>query len=121
MEIPLHPDDSYEDPEENNWVLPSLPDPSSVPDNTKSWWILYSWSGEPNPWQRRVSVAVTREILPPWRRGLGIMLRKKSRAFALGVWIRGKAPRILNDSPLERDLHETVARASDLESGVERN
>jgi hypothetical protein len=116
--LEIHPD--Y-DPEENEWVLPSLPDASSVPDNTESWWIFYHWSGQPNPRQRRLSVALTREITPPWRRGLGIMLRKKHHAFALGVWIRGKAPRILSTSPLERDWHETVARASDLESGVERN
>jgi hypothetical protein len=117
--LEIHPDSR--DPEENEWVLPSLPDASSVPDNTKSWWALYFWSGQPNPHQRWLSIALTREITPPWRRGLGIMLRKKHRASALGVWIRGKAPRILSDSPLERDLHETVARASDLESGVERN
>ena|SRR5215467_5616892 len=123
MTTNIHPDPpAYEDPEsENNWVLPSLPDASAVPDNTSSWWVLYTWHGEANPHQRWLSVAVTREILPPWRRGLGIMLRKKPRAFALGVWLRGQAPRILSDSPLERDLAQTVARANNLESGVERN
>jgi len=123
MTTNIHPDPpAYEDPEdENNWVLPSLPDASSVPDNTSSWWVLYRWHGEANPHQWPVSVSVTREILPPWRRGLGIMVRKKPRAFALGVWFRGKAPRILSDSPLEKDLAQTVARAHNLESGVERN
>ena len=111
----IHPD-SYEDPEENNWILPSLPDASSVPDNTSSFWIFYFWRGLPNPRQHRLSVALTREITPPWRRGLGIMLRKKQHAVALGVWIRGKAPRILSDSPLERDWRDTVARARDLEN-----
>jgi|SRR5215831_1665684 len=119
--IETHPDD-FEDPEdENRWVLPSLPDPTSVPDNTKSWWIFYSWAGEPNPWQRRVSVAITREILPPWRRGLGIMWRRSTRAYALGIWTPGQAPRILSDSPLEKDWQQTAARAIDLESGVEHN
>jgi hypothetical protein len=117
--LEIHPD--ARDPEENDWVLPSLPDASSVPDNTKSWWVFYTWSGQPNPWQRRLSIALTREITPPWRHGAGIMCRKKHHAYAFGVWTRGKAPRILNDAPQERDWHDTVARASDLESGVERN
>ena len=117
----IHPDPAYDDPEENRWVLPSLPDASSVPDNTSSWWVFYRWRGQPNPRQRPVSVAVTREITPPWRRGLGIMLRKKSNAFAVGVWLRGKEPRILSDSPLEKDWHDVAARAIDLERGVERN
>lgn len=118
----IHPDsfDSYDDPESNDWVLPQLPDASLVPDNTSSWWILYFWHGPANPWQHRLSIAVTREILPPWRRGLGIMLRKKPQAFAVGVWLRGKEPRILSDSPLEMSVQDVVSRASDLESGVER-
>jgi len=121
--VEIYPDsfDSYEDPETNNWVLPSLPDASSVPDNTKSWWVFYFWHGAANPHQRHVSVAVTREITPPWRRGLGIMVTKKPRAFAVGVWLRGKAPRILSDSPVEKDWHDVAARATDLESGIERN
>lgn len=119
----LHPDSlgDPEDPEtENLWVLPSPPDPSSVPDNTKSWWIFYFWRGEPNPWQRVVSVAITREITPPWRRGLGIMA-KRHRACALGIWLPGQAPRILVDSPEEKNWQRIAARAKDLESGSERN
>jgi hypothetical protein len=117
----IHPDPAYDDPEENKWVLPSLPDASSVPDNTSSWWILYSWRGEPRRSRWPVGLAITREITPPWRRGAGIMLRKKSRAYAVGVWLRGKPPRILSDSPLEKDWQQVAARSYRLENGLERN
>ena len=117
----IHPDASYDDPEENLWVLPSLPPPTSVPDNTKSWWIFYVWSGQPNPWQRRMSVAITREIMPPWRRGMGIMSRRSHRAVAFGVWFRGREPRILTTAPAEKSWHDTVSRAKNLESGIEHN
>ena len=118
-----HPDssDEWDEYESEKWVLPRSPNPLSVPDNTKSWWVFYTWRGEPNPSQRHLSIAITREITPPWRRGLGIMWRRKHRASALGVWIRGHAPRILSDSPSEKDWRKTAARASNLESGVERN
>jgi hypothetical protein len=117
----IHPD-AYDDPEEDNdWVTPSLPDPKAVPDNTDSWWIFYRWRGAPNPAQRRVALAVTREITPPWRRGLGIVTRGKNGASAVGVWTRGKAPHILRDNPVEKDWQETVTRANHLERGLERN
>jgi hypothetical protein len=118
----IYPDD-YDDPEEreNQWVLPSLPDPALVPDNTKSCWIFYAWRGEPRQGQWPVTVAVTREITAPWRRGLGIMLRRKDRASAVGVWMRGKPPRILSDAPAEQDWHDVVTRANDLERGLEHN
>jgi hypothetical protein len=117
----LHPD-AYADPEtENNWVLPQLPHPLSVPDNTSSFSVFYFWRGKPNPRQKRVSVALTREILPPWRRGAGIMWRWSHQAYALGVWTPGQAPRILSDSPEEKDWQQVVARANSLESGSERN
>jgi hypothetical protein len=113
--VEIHPD-AFEDPEtENRWVLPSLPNPASVPDNTKSAWIFYFWSGAPNPWQRRISVAITREITPPWRRGIGIMCRGSRTAWAAGIWVRGTAPRILTDTPAETDWQKTAARAKDLE------
>jgi hypothetical protein len=114
----IHPDAFIEDPEtENQWVLPRIPPEPSIPDNTFSWWIFYFWRGVPNPRQRRVSIALTREILPPWRRGAGIMYRKSSQAYALGVWTPGQAPRILNGSPEEKDWQQVVARANELESG----
>lgn len=116
----IHPDD-YDDPEENLWVLPSLPDPTSVPDNTKSLWIFYYWRGIPNPWQRRVSIALTREITVPWRHGLGIMIRVRGLAYAIGVWTRGQAPRILSDTPAEKNVADVVTRANNLERGLERN
>jgi hypothetical protein len=111
--------DSYEDPEENNWVLPSLPDPHSVPDNTSCFGPLYFWRGVPNPRQTRVSVAVTREITPPWRRGLGLSYRTSrargaTKAWAFGIWIRGKVPRILSESPLVRDWQQVVSDADKL-------
>jgi len=118
--LEIHPDD-YDDPEENLWVLPNLPDPASVPDNTKSLWIFYFWRGEPRQGHWPVTVALTREITAPWRRGLGIMFHRKHRASAVGVWIRGKEPRILSDAPSEKDWRDVVARASDLERGLERN
>ena len=116
----IHPDD-LDDPEENEWVLPSLPDPTSVPDNTKSWSIFYVWSGQPNPWQHRVTVALTREITVPWRRGLGIMIRVRGTAYAVGVWTRGRAPRILTDAPSEKNLGDVVTRSENLERGLEHN
>jgi hypothetical protein len=116
----IHPD-AYDDPEaENQWVLPSSPDPALVPDNTKSLWIFYAWHGQPRPRHWPVSIALTREITAPWRRGLGIMFRRKDRANAVGVWIRGKQPRILSDAPPEKDWHGVVTRANDLEQGLER-
>jgi hypothetical protein len=114
----LHPD-GYEDPEENNWVLPSLPDPASVPDNTSSWGPFYFWHGLVNPAQARVSVAVTREITPPWRRGLGISLRRKratqTRGLAVGIWLAGREPTLLSEPPPEKDWREVVSRANRLE------
>lgn len=114
----IHPDALSDPEDENDWVLPSPPSVASVPDNTKSLWVFYFWSGNPNPWQRRLSIALTREITDPWRRGAGIMLRIR-RAFAVGIWLRGQEPRILSDSPVEKDWQQVVARADDLESGVE--
>jgi hypothetical protein len=118
--LEIHPDD-YDDPEENLWVLPSLPDPALVPDNTKSWWIFYFWRGVPNRWQWPVSISITREITAPWRRGLGIMTRMRGRAWAVGVWTPGQAPRILSQAPVEKNVTDVVARADNLESGVEHN
>jgi hypothetical protein len=117
----IHPD-AYDDPEEDlDWELPLEPDPALVPEDTGSWWVFYNWRGRPNQWQWPLSVAVTREITHPWRRGLGIMLRRKQRAFAWGVWTRGKAPRILSDAPAEKDWQAVAMRAENLENGSERN
>lgn len=117
----IHPD-AYDDPEEDNeWVTPSLPDPTAGPDNTGCWWIFYRWRGAPNPAQWRVSLAVTREITPPWRRGLGIMGRRKDHAYAFGVWTPGGEPRILRQTPAEKNWQEVVTRADHLERAVERN
>ena len=49
------------------------------------------------------------------------MVRLKHRAYAFGVWIPGKEPRILSDSPVEKDWRQVVARASDLESRSEHH
>jgi hypothetical protein len=110
----LHPDD-YEDPEENEWRLPSLADASRLPDNTKCWGPLFLWRGTPNPRQLLVSIAITREITPPWRRGLGITLKRVGVAF--GVWLAGPQPRILSQPPAEEDWRKVVARANELERG----
>jgi hypothetical protein len=108
----LHPDD-FEDPEENEWRLPTLQDINRLPDNTRCWGPFYFWQGTPNPRQLPVSVALTREITPPWRRGLGISL--KWPGLALGIWFAGPAPRILHDAPAEKDWRRVVARANRLE------
>jgi hypothetical protein len=105
----------YEDPEENNWVLPDISNPTSVPDNTSCYGPLYFWRGIANPAQARVSIAVTREITPPWRRGLGISVCSKKRAGrAIGLWFRGRPPRILSEAPVEQDWQEVVRRANEL-------
>jgi len=117
--VELHPD-AYDDDLEEDWVTPSLPDPTALPDNTGTWWIFYRWRGVPNPAQHRVALAVTREITPPWRRGFGIVLRRKHRAHAFGIWTHGKEPRILSASPVEKDWQEVVTRANHLERGLER-
>jgi hypothetical protein len=105
----------YEDPEENNWVLPSPPDLASVPDNTSCFGPLYFWRGFANPAQTRVSIAVTREITPPWRRGLGISVRRSgSRGVAVGLWFRSRPPQILSEAPPERDWQDVVRRANEL-------
>lgn len=106
----------YEDPDENEWVLPQLPSPDAVPDNTSSWGPLYSWRGFANPAQAWVSIAVTREITPPWRRGLGITLRRRGGvARAVGLWWKGPPPRILSDSPAEKNLQKVVKRSTRLD------
>jgi hypothetical protein len=108
----------FEDPDENEWVLPETPSLTSVPDNTSSWGPLYFWRGIANPAQSRVSVAVTREITPPWRRGLGITVRRShssgGAARAVGLWFRGRPPRILSDAPVEQDWQDVVRRSNEL-------
>jgi hypothetical protein len=108
----------FEDPEENNWVLPGAPNLASVPDNTSTWGPFYHWQGTPNPAQRRISVAVTREITSPWRRGLGITVRPSRRegsvAHAIGLWLTGHPPRIMAAAPREENWHDVVRRANDL-------
>jgi hypothetical protein len=105
----------YEDPDENEWVLPPLPSPTSVPDNTSCFGPLYFWRGVANPAQARISTAVTREITSPWRRGLGITVRSKAgAAHAIGLWFRGKPPRILSEAPVEKDWQDVVRRDSEL-------
>ena len=110
----------YEDPDENEWVLPPLPSLDSVPDNTSCFGPFFRWHGFANPSQAKVSIALTREITPPWRRGLGITLRssrsKGSHARAVGVWWRGRPPRILQDEPAEKDLKKVVKRADRLDA-----
>lgn len=110
--------DLYDDPEENEWVLPELPSLDSVPDNTSCWGPLYFWRGVANPAQKIVTIALTREITPPWRRGLGVTVRrsrsKGAKARAVGVWLRGREPRILSEPPLEQDWQVVVKRATDL-------
>jgi hypothetical protein len=105
----------YDDPEENEWVLPDLPSPDSVPDNTSCFGPLYFWRGDANPAQRKVAVAVTREITPPWRRGLGVTIRSsEGLARAFGLWWRGKPPRILSEAPEEKNLQAVVKRSCEL-------
>jgi hypothetical protein len=104
----------YEDPEENEWVLPEVPSPDSVPDNTTCHGPLYFWRGEANPRQTLFSVAITREITAPWRRGLGLTLRKGATAKAVGLWFRGRPPRILGEAPVEKDWKKVVKRSGEL-------
>jgi hypothetical protein len=110
--------DSYEDPEGNDWILPDIPNPASVPDNTSCFGPLYFWRGVANPAQARISVAVTREITPPWRRGLGITVRgshaKGSKSYAVGLWWPGKPPQILTGAPTEQNWGDVVRRSSEL-------
>jgi len=114
--VEIHPD-AYDDPEEDDWVLPQIGDPTLVPDNTSSWLVFYAWHGEPRSRQWPISLAITREITEPWRRGLGIMVRGLHKAHAVGVWTHGQEPRILTEAPEEKNWHEVVARHNDLESG----
>jgi hypothetical protein len=109
----LHPDD-FEDPEENEWTLPQLPDVNRLPDNTACWGPFFLWRGVPNRRQLPVSIAITREITPPWRRGLGIALKWPGVAF--GLWLAGPEPRILSRAPAEENWRDVVARAKRLES-----
>lgn len=115
--------DEYDDPEENDWVLPSAPDPVSVPENTSNFGPLYFWRGVANPAQAWVSVAVTREVTPPWRRGVGLVVRrshaKGSRAYAAGIWWPGQAPRILSQAPVERKWEDVVWRSGELQEKSE--
>jgi hypothetical protein len=113
----IDPDD-YDDPELNDWVLPSLPNPALVPDNTHCFGPLYIWRGEPRSEQAWISIAVTREITAPWRRGLGVTFRKTRRpcikAVAVGIWLRGRPPAVLSQPPEEKDWRETVTRSFQL-------
>jgi hypothetical protein len=113
----VDPFPDFEDPEENNWVLPKDPSPASVPNNTSSWGPIYFWRGLANPRQLPLSVALTREITSPWRRGLGLVVRARhQRAFALGLWRRGLAPSILSKSPREQDWQDVAKRAEKLKT-----
>jgi hypothetical protein len=105
---------NYEDPDENEWVLPPLPDLDSVPDNTSCFGPFYFWRGMSNPAQKWISIAITREITPPWRRGLGLTVRQgrlSSDAKAIGIWKKGNPPRILSNSPVEKNWRKVVKRS----------
>jgi hypothetical protein len=111
----LHPDVCYEDPEENDWQIPILPNPSQLPDNTSSWGPFYLWQGRARGRQWPVSVAVTHEISPPWRRGLGVVWRlRRGRCRALGLWLPGQAPLSLLGAPREENWQDVVAKHNQL-------
>jgi hypothetical protein len=116
----IHPD-AYDDPEENEWVLPEIPSLDSVPDNTSTWGPWYLWRGPANPAQAPLSLAVTREITPPWRRGLGLVLRHRhQQAWAFGLWFRGPEPQILSKAPGEKNWRAVVKRSNKLGKASEK-
>lgn len=101
--------------DDNDWHTPAVPTEEGLPDNTDEWGPFYFWKGEVPARQWFLSFAITREILPPWRRGGGLVVRwnKSGRPFgyAVGIWKKGKPPRILTMEPREEDLKYVVRRA----------
>jgi hypothetical protein len=96
--------------ENADWLTPNLPDPETLPDNTKAWGPFYFWRGEPRRHQFPLSFAVTREITEPWRRGVGLVARWLHSAVAVGIWWPGSAPEILLSTPREKNLRRVVRR-----------
>jgi hypothetical protein len=89
-----------------------------LPDNTKSFGPFYRWKGPVWPQQFPVSIAVTREIEPPWRRGYGLTLkwgRREGRpyAYAVGIWKRGAPP---PQEPRREDFQYVLDRARQLDT-----
>ena len=106
----------YEDPEDIDWIAPAVPLEADLPDNTRAWGPFYRWAGPSNRTGWLLSLAVTREIHPPWHVGFGICIRRRhGRAFALGVWRKSKPPQILNMEPAEQDLHMVITKADRLD------
>lgn len=115
----FHKDDDYLDPESDEWNPPSVPVKDELPVNAHNWGAFYRWQGPVPRQQSVISVAITREIHPPWHRGLGLVIRwdRPSQPFgyAIGIWKKGKPPRILSQEPTEKNLQLVVERANRLD------
>jgi hypothetical protein len=109
-------DPRYDDPEaDEDWILPSRPLEENLEDNTSCWGPLYAWRGPINPRQHPLAIALTREITPPWRRGMGITWRTSaSHGRAVGLWFKGRPPAILSQPPAEQDATKVIQRANRL-------
>jgi hypothetical protein len=112
-------------PDDSDWDLPAVPTDEGLPDNTASWGPFYRWQGEIRPSQSVLSIALTREITPPWRRGVGLVIRWdrpfQHYGYAVGIWKRGKAPRILFMEPEEKNLQIVIERARRLDTLTSHN
>jgi hypothetical protein len=72
----------YEDPEENTSEFDPTRismDYSDLPDNLSSHWRYYKWRGDAPHSHWPIALAWTREIEPPWRVGMGLLIRRRRR------------------------------------------
>lgn len=104
-----------------DWVPIETPDFDCL-DNTKELGPFYLSFSRPFKWDPPLWPGITREVAPPWRRGIGIQLRFfglphvsqegiffESKAVTLGIWWRGKAPSNLKNPPPEVSSVDKVA------------
>jgi hypothetical protein len=72
-------------------------------ENVKCWGPFYFASDKLSGWRRLPSIAWTREITPPWRRGGGLAFPwPRKRLVTVGLWWRGPGP--------EEDPHEHAVK-----------
>ena len=105
------------DEDEPDWVFTESF--NNLEDNTHSWGPLYFWRGPAASKRWPLFVALTREVSPPWRRGMGLGLRYSVKhAMAVGMWKRGSDP---HQVPSEQSVTRTVRRSRRLDAKNRRN
>lgn len=117
----LIPPEALVDELDPDWIPPSVPDFDCL-DNTREWGPFFISWGRPLLWDPPLWPAITREVAPPWRRGLGIQVRfpglpqlshqgifLPSKAVTIGVWWKGAPPQDFDKIPGKISSVEKVA------------